>query len=289
MIKSNFHTHTTFCDGINTVQELIDAAIAKGFRRLGFSGHGNVPHAGLYPGMTLEATCGYRKEINGLKSKYAGVLDIFTGLENDSACMHPAADYDYTIGSLHCIKCGDWYYSVDSRESIVARVVSDEFGGDGLAFALAYFDAVHEFASEKRADILGHIDLVRRFNTGLDLDKNSDKNSATAQTYRFFDETDARYRRAAEAALERAVRSGYIIEVSTAPLARGISGETYPARFLLECAIGLNARVIVNSDAHMADHLDYAFDETESVLCDFGFKERWEYSQDGFVPINLPV
>ena len=36
----NFHTHTTYCDGKETAEQMVQAAIAKGFTRLGFSGHG---------------------------------------------------------------------------------------------------------------------------------------------------------------------------------------------------------------------------------------------------------
>ena len=36
----NFHTHTTYCDGKETAEQMVQAAIAKGFTRLGFSGRG---------------------------------------------------------------------------------------------------------------------------------------------------------------------------------------------------------------------------------------------------------
>ena len=39
----NFHTHTTYCDGKETAEQMVQAAIAKGFTRLGFSGHGFPP------------------------------------------------------------------------------------------------------------------------------------------------------------------------------------------------------------------------------------------------------
>ena len=36
---SNLHTHTKFCDGSNTAEELVEEAIDKGFVSLGFSAH----------------------------------------------------------------------------------------------------------------------------------------------------------------------------------------------------------------------------------------------------------
>ena len=38
-ILSNAHTHTTFCDGKNTAEEMVQAALDNGFVSLGFSGH----------------------------------------------------------------------------------------------------------------------------------------------------------------------------------------------------------------------------------------------------------
>ncbi len=37
---ANFHTHTVFCDGRNTPEEVVLSAIEKGFSAIGFSGHG---------------------------------------------------------------------------------------------------------------------------------------------------------------------------------------------------------------------------------------------------------
>ena len=39
MIRQNLHTHCTYCDGKNTLEEMVLAAIDKGFSSLGFSSH----------------------------------------------------------------------------------------------------------------------------------------------------------------------------------------------------------------------------------------------------------
>ena len=36
MIKSNFHTHSTFCDGKNTPEEMVEVAIEKKIDIWGF-------------------------------------------------------------------------------------------------------------------------------------------------------------------------------------------------------------------------------------------------------------
>ena len=60
MIKTNFHTHTTFCDGKNTAEEVVLSAIEKGFSAIGFSGHGYTPFDLRYCMQDME---GYIKEI----------------------------------------------------------------------------------------------------------------------------------------------------------------------------------------------------------------------------------
>lgn len=40
---ANFHTHSTFCDGKNTPEEIVLAALEKGFVSIGFSSHGYTP------------------------------------------------------------------------------------------------------------------------------------------------------------------------------------------------------------------------------------------------------
>jgi histidinol-phosphatase (PHP family) len=42
-LPGNFHTHTHHCDGSGTPSEFVDAALRKGMRRLGFSGHNVLP------------------------------------------------------------------------------------------------------------------------------------------------------------------------------------------------------------------------------------------------------
>ena len=39
LITSNPHTHSTYVDGKNTLEEMIEAALSLGFNALGFSEH----------------------------------------------------------------------------------------------------------------------------------------------------------------------------------------------------------------------------------------------------------
>ena len=81
--KCNFHTHSKFCDGKNTAEEMVLAAIEKGFDVLGFSSHcmhplnpefykpfDNIWHI---PAENIKA---YTQEIHRLKTKSISILAL---------------------------------------------------------------------------------------------------------------------------------------------------------------------------------------------------------------------
>ena len=61
-IRGNFHTHTTFCDGKNTAEEMAEQAAALGFTHLGYSGH-------MDPDIRMDLAA-YDAEIRRLQEKY---------------------------------------------------------------------------------------------------------------------------------------------------------------------------------------------------------------------------
>ena len=67
MIRSNAHCHTVFCDGKNTPEEMIRAAIDRNFVSLGFSIHSWTPYEPC--GVTPEKEQAYRAELLGLREK----------------------------------------------------------------------------------------------------------------------------------------------------------------------------------------------------------------------------
>ena len=73
MYKQNLHTHTRYCDGANSPEEMLEAAIAQGFDSIGFSGHAYVPFSSVYC-MSKEGTAAYIDHITRLKKEYEGTV-----------------------------------------------------------------------------------------------------------------------------------------------------------------------------------------------------------------------
>ena len=69
-MKTNYHTHTVWCDGKDTPESMIKAAIGKGFDVIGFSSHSSYPDddACTVPAAKLPAASGKTPPICGNES-----------------------------------------------------------------------------------------------------------------------------------------------------------------------------------------------------------------------------
>lgn len=269
-MKQNLHTHTTFCDGKNTQEEMALAALEQGMDSLGFSGHSPLPGADWV--MAGADVPRYRQKVLELREKYAGRMEIFLGLEQDILSPRPEEPYDYLIGSVHALEReGELLYVDESRESF-CQVVERWFGGDALAFAEAYYRQVGQVAERTGCQVVGHFDLICKFNEGNCL----------------FDTGHPRYRSAAMEALERLKGRKVILEINTGAMSRGYRSAPYPERWILKAAREVGLPICITSDAHSADHLMYAFDQAARLARSCGYGEAMYLTRDGFTAGPLP-
>lgn len=99
-ILSNCHTHTQFCDGRSSAEDMVLSALDKGFVSLGFTTHA--------PQLFDEKYCvlpsreeEYRLEILRLKEKYRNSLRIYLGIERDLFSCAAPDNYEYYLASVH--------------------------------------------------------------------------------------------------------------------------------------------------------------------------------------------
>lgn len=256
-MKSNYHTHTTFCDGKNTAEEMVLAAIEKGFVSLGFSGHSPMDYQNDWA-MKPETVSQYIEEINRLKEKYKDKINIVCGIELDADYENiKLSDFEYAIGSVHQLKIGGEIYCIDYTAEELQRCISNEFGGNPSAMAKAYFDRLAQFIAEEDVDIVGHFDLITKF-----------------EKDKIFDETDICYRKAALDAVEKILtaKPGMVFEVNTGAMYRKGNSKPYPAAFILKKIRELGGNIMVTSDAHCTEALDFAFPAAEKLCKDCGFE-----------------
>ena len=82
MIKANYHTHSCYCDGKESLRRYVETAVERGFTHLGFSGHAPVPFENTFA-IDGERYLDYCAEVRRLKVEFADRLKIFLGLEID--------------------------------------------------------------------------------------------------------------------------------------------------------------------------------------------------------------
>ena len=272
----NLHTHTVYCDGVNTPEELIQEALKKGFDSIGFSGHSYVKRFPREYSMTPENNAKYRKEIKRMKEKYAGQIRIYCGMEADMYTEASLENFDYLIGSVHYIFKEGFLLDFDRTDLIhpqyaMQRILSEFFDGDGMKFVKAYYETLAKLPEHGHYDIIGHYDLFVMDNDAL----------------HFVDETSREYRNAALEAAEALAGKIKLFEVNTGAIARGYRNIPYPAPFIIKELKRLGFGAVISADCHKKENLDFHFAEAEQLLKECGFKERYVLTNEGFVPVEL--
>ncbi len=268
MIKTNFHTHTNLCDGIDTPEQMVVAAIDKGFIGLGFSGHSFFE---LDKDITLspEKLEIYIAEINRLKEEYKDKIELFLGLEQDYYSVPPTYNFDYIIGSVHVIKKNGKFVPVDVSADSNKRTVSEIYNGDFDAFAEDYFETVADVVNKTKADIVGHIDLVSKYS----------EINGYSQSERFL--------KAAEKTVSTLTKSDCLFEINTGAMARGTKSIPYPSFEILQMIKRNNGKIIFSSDCHDRRYLDFGFKEAVKLALKAGFTEHVILTKNGKKTVKL--
>lgn len=266
----NLHTHTSFCDGADTPEEMVQAAIALGMDSLGFSGHGpsSAPDDAA---MDKDSVSAYREEVLRLKEKYAGQLEVFLGLERDFFWVPDGGGWDYVIGSVHYVEKDGVWLGVDYGQEVFQENAVRHYGGDCIAFAEDYYRLVGEVPERTGCQIVGHFDLITKFNEGG----------------RLFDTTDPRYVKAALDALDRLAERDVVFEINTGAMSRGYRTAPYPAPWLLRAMHERNLPICITSDCHSRANLLYAFPQAEELAWNCGYRERMVLTGNGFAAQGL--
>ena len=238
----NFHTHSIYCDGKNTIEDVVIEAIKKSFTELGFSGHG---YTTFDEGccMSKEDTKRYIEEINQLKIKYKNDIKLFCGIEADYYTIFNYDDFDYVIGSVHYVEKDGVYHFCDFSKDHLIQTVNKGWNGDIYAFIEDYFLLVSDVVNKTNCDIIGHFDLVRKYNEDGSL----------------FSEDNPRYIQAATDAAKKLKSTNRVFEINTGAICRGYTTNPYPSDYIMELLNG--SSVVISSDCHEKSKLDFWFKE----------------------------
>ncbi len=249
MVTADLHIHTNFCDGKSGIEEIIISAINKGLSAVGISSHGYTEFDTSYC-IKAEKIAEYLKEIETLRDKYKDKIKVFAGVEHDLFSCNPTDKYDYVIGSMHYVKAGDKYYSLDVNPEGFNSIVNNVFGGDTYALAEQYFSEFSTALQNKKVDIIGHFDLITKYNEDGTL----------------FDTKHPRYIAAYKKAIDGVISLGVPFEINTGAISRGYRTQPYPSLDIIEYIRDKGGKFILSSDSHSSDTVAYQLNEWAEKL-----------------------
>lgn len=249
MKKVDLHIHSVFSDGKNTIEEIVLKAIENGFEIIGISDHSYTAFDESYC-IKKDAVQCYLNEINSLKEKYSDKICIYAGIEQDYYSYCDTYDFDYKIGSVHYLKVDNNYIPVDESKEILLNDVERYFNNDIYAYLECYFETVSDVIEKTNADIIGHLDLVSKFNENGEL----------------YDINNIRYINAYKKACDKLLEAGKLFEINTGAISRGYRSAPYPSNEIYEYLKEKGAKFILSSDSHSADTIGYLFDKYNNLI-----------------------
>jgi len=267
-VFATYHNHSTYSDGSRTVAQVVDRARELGVEELGLSDHYVLHPDGLTPDWAMhpDRLGEYVADLTAYRDHRHPVVRV--GLEVDWFPGHGAAlaaalephRFDYLIGSVHELD----HFPLDFTAEHWDRLEPDErdemFRG--------YWVAIRGMAEAGLFDIVGHLDLPKKFGHAPRIDLDAE----------------------ISAALDAIAESGMAIELNTAGWHKPCA-EAYPSPALLAECHRRGIPALFTADAHHPDHLLMDAERAARVLWDAGYREvvRFADRQPHAVPIPIVV
>ncbi len=270
-MPASYHNHTTWSDGKGTIAELIEHARMLGLDELGISDHYTLHPDGrtVSWSMPVERVREYVREVRAAGEDLpGGAPTVRVGLEVDWFSSHETAlaealdglPLDFVIGSVHYV--GD--AEIDGRPALWQQwtpAERDDVYRD-------YWQLLGEMAASGLFDIVGHIDVPKKFgfHPGPDV------------------------RPVLHDALDAVAEAGLVVELNTngwhCPCA-----EPYPGPALLADCRVREIPVTISADAHQPAHLARDFAAAAELLRAAGYTEVARFADRGvsFEPIDSAV
>ena len=245
----DLHVHSVFSDGRDTPRDIVISAIEKGVKTLGFSDHSYTEFDERYC-IQRDKQAEYIRTINELKNKFSDKIEILCATEQDIYSTAPTAGYDYVIGSVHYVLIDGEYIPVDETADILKQAADKYFSGDILSLCEAYFENVGKAYEKTKCDIVGHFDLITKFN----------------EQEQLFDENDPRYIRAYRKAVDKIIEDCKVFEINTGAISRGYRTTPYQSENIRSYIRQNGGKFILSSDSHQKETLCFEFDKFRNLL-----------------------
>ncbi|PVH96559.1 histidinol phosphate phosphatase H [Periconia macrospinosa] len=264
------HSHSgQFCGhATNTLEEMVQTAIAKGFQTYSMTEHIPRPIEDFYPGEEESHTPetlvklfdDYLIEAIRLREKYSPQIKMLIGFESE--WIRPSTleiirqvqgkhSYDFFMGSLHHTHT----IPIDFDRATYERA-RDAAGGTDERLFENYFDAQYEMLQALTPPVVGHFDLIRLLSDHRD-----------AQ-FAGMDGVWERIRRN----LAFVVSYGGVLELNASGLRKGLA-EPYPCLPICREFLGMGGWFAMSDDSHGIDQIGTNYSRLLDFIQKVGIKE----------------
>jgi histidinol-phosphatase (PHP family) len=189
--KVDYHMHTPLCGhAIGQPEEYVAQARRVGLSEIGFSDHAPlVSHEDPRYTMSRSQLPLYHQMIEGVQKKFPDFTiklgleaDYIPGFEDKTQALLEGYPYDFVIGSIHFID--QWAFDdpdekIKWRDKEINTVYRD------------YYKLLRKSAQSGLFDIIGHVDLVKKFGHRASVDLSSEVEE-TAKVFKKHDMTKTR-------------------------------------------------------------------------------------------------
>jgi histidinol-phosphatase (PHP family) len=255
----DYHIHSEFSDDSSEKMiNIVEEAIKKGCKKLCFTEHMefNYPFEELKFELDYDS---YKKEFEKIKAIYEKQIDLYMGVEmgiqNGEDEIQQTINYakdhnfDFIIASAHCLE-GEDLYSMDSNTENI-----DEF------FTRYFYEMLNVFKHYNDYDVVGHIDLIRRY-------------FPQARDHKL-----GKSKEALKELLNHIIENGKGIEINTGGLFYD-SANINPTLDILKLYKDLGGEIItIGSDSHVAERVMSNYSTGIEALKKAGFEYITTFSQ----------
>jgi histidinol-phosphatase (PHP family) len=226
-----------------SLEDVVRTALGAGFTCYGLSEHAPryraqdlfPDEADLSPGDLVRAFANYGRRAVELREHFAGRIELLIGFETEalppegwleqmSELRQEHPYFDYVVGSVHHVDGNCIDMSPEATEQAAAAA------GGRERLECAYFDLVAEMVERLKPEVVGHMDLIRKFR--------GERISFSPEVLRHVEGT-----------LEAVRAAGSMLDVNAAPVRRGL-GPAYPAPPILAQAHRMGIPVTLGDDSH---------------------------------------
>ncbi|KAF1815374.1 histidinol phosphate phosphatase H [Eremomyces bilateralis CBS 781.70] len=259
------HSHSgQFCaHAKNTLEEVIQQAVNKGFRTFALTEHIPRPNEHLYAEEVAENYSwdilhqlfrAYLKEALRLREKYADKISILIGFESEfvtpnyvglvedilnyGICsdddVSQRSDFNFYMGSIHHVKT----IPIDFSKELYVEA-RDACGGTDVDLFCIFFDEQYELLQRLKPPVVGHFDLIRLYS-------NNPNGSIRALGSAVWSKVIRN--------LQFAADNGLILEVNSSALRKGMD-EPYPCVEIMQEYLRMKGRFTLSDDSHGIDQV----------------------------------